>query len=650
MHCHEVWIASNSFKGKKPLWYLFKKQLSAGDIVQVPLRGKMIFGFIALPSTNECRIEKNKLLIGTKMDKYRLPAGLLELHSWMLEFYGNTSGTTTSLLLPGYLNRRCFEDPQTSAQQNSGISALPPLTSQQKNAFKEIQNSHSGTFLIHGVTGSGKTRVYTELIRQKIQNKQNVIVLTPEIGLTPQLESSIRQSINNCEIIVTNSNQTPKKRREIWIKCLRSKNPIVLIGPRSTLFFPLASIGLVVIDEEHDDSYKQSQSPYYHAIRIASKLAVINRAHLLLGSATPSINDSFIAEQKGIPIIRLTKTALPTPAKSTIAIIDLNNRNNFVRSRHISEKLLDGILTALTQRKQALIFLNRRGSSRLIACTSCTWEAICTRCELPYTFHRSDNTLRCHTCGQTSKVPSFCPLCRSTDIIFSIPGTEYIEAELNKLFPQSTIARFDTDVASTEKLEKSYHKLRDKKINIIVGTQMLVKGFDLPDLSFVGVINADSSLAFPDYTTEEKTYQLLVQAIGRVNRGHSKGSVVIQTRQQNNPTIVAAINNDWETFYKSQLLHRKSHNLPPYSHILKLKCSRSSEKSASNAAENLKSKINKLHSNTQIIGPAPSFKHKINAKYVWQLIIKTSKRDTLIKIIEELPSGWSYDIDPITLL
>ena len=650
MHCYEVWVASNSFKGKKPLWYLFKKQLLPGAIVQVPLRSKNVFGFIALPSGKSCTLAKNKLLSGIEVENYSLAAGALELHEWLLHYYGNSSGATTALFLPGFLTLSGLQASLVSQIDKSEILAEPPLTNQQQKDLTTIRSAESGTFLIHGVTGSGKTRIYIEMIRQKIIKNQSVIVLTPEIGLTPQLEKNIRQAIKNCEILITNSNQTPKRRREVWAQCNQSKKPIVLIGPRSALFFPLDNIGLIVIDEEHDDSYKQSQSPYYHAVRVASKLAIINRAHLLLGSATPSINDVFLAEQKGAPMLELTKTALPISTTSSITMVDINDRSHFVRSRHISEQLLDGVLTALNNHKQALIFLNRRGSSRLIACTQCNWEAICNNCDLPYTYHKSANILRCHTCGKTDKVPTCCPTCRSTEIFFSIPGTEYIESELNKLFPQTIIARFDTDVATSEKLEKNYERLRQHKIDIIVGTQMLVKGFDLPNLGFVGIINADSSLAFPDYTTEEKTYQLLVQAIGRVNRGHTSGTVVIQTRQPDSSTIIASTINDWSTFYKSQLLHRKSHNLPPYAHILKLKCRRSSEKSAINSAEKLKTNLKKMYPSTQIIGPTPAFKQKINNQYVWQLILKTSNRQRLIQIIEALPSGWSYDIDPLTLL
>ena len=652
MYCHEIWVASSSYRANKPLWYLFKKQLSAGTIVRVTLRGKSILGFVAMPTKNKCTIPKSKLAQGSPVDEIKsLPQYQLDLHSWMLGYYGNPSGTTTSLFVPAHLtSSKLFNQVSKNTKKSNIKIAIPKLTGDQSAAISIIKNRGQGTVLIHGVTGSGKTRVYIEMALEALRKNKSVFILTPEIGLSAQLETEIINSMNNYQIIRTHSKQSSKTRKAIWLQCLATTEPLVIVGPRSALFLPLNNIGLIVIDEEHDDSYKQSQSPYYHAVRVASKLSEIKRTILLLGSATPSINDYFLALSKDIPIITLNKTALKTKNRTKVEIVNSGDKEQFVRSKVMSEVMLRSIESSVRNNRQALLFLNRRGTSRLFACEECSWEALCSKCTLPYIYHSNGSILRCHTCGSTAPVPLFCPECKSVEIMYSIPGTEKIISELNKLFPHYKVARFDSDNNNLDNLEANLQKLKTKQVDIIVGTQILVKGFDLPYLQFVGIVNADTSLAFPDYTSEEKMYQLLVQAIGRVNRGHSIGHVVVQTRQPNSSILLSAVNSKWDKFYEEQISHRNQYFLPPFCHVLKLKCGRSSPQSAAKAAANLKLKITKLFPSVKILGPSPSFKPKINEKHIWQLIIKSSQRHSLISIIETLPSGWNYDIDPITLL
>jgi primosomal protein N' (replication factor Y) len=283
-------------------------------------------------------------------------------------------------------------------------------------------------------------------------------------------------------------------------------------------------------------------------------------------------------------------------------------------------------------------------------CRECGWRALCPHCDLPLTLHEDSFELRCHTCGFKDKAPTSCPQCQNHEIIFIGPGTKAIEKEVRRLFPGARVARFDGDNLTSESLDKHLGSILDGSIDIIVGTQVLIKGFDIPRLGLVGLVDADTSLSFPDFATEENTYQLVNQAIGRVGRGHVDGTIVVQTLQPENPILTQAITKDWDTFYKLELQRRKEHDFPPFTFLLKLECARKSRSSASKAAETLKAKLESQGLPITILGPTPAFKEVNRDTYTWQLIIKSTRRSALLEVIKALPSGWKYDIDPTHLL
>jgi primosomal protein N' (replication factor Y) len=408
-----------------------------------------------------------------------------------------------------------------------------------------------------------------------------------------------------------------------------------------------------VVDESHEPAYKQEQAPHYQAVRVASQLANLHKASLILGSATPAIGDYYIAERLKKPILRMTKSARgDIETNVDMQIIDLKDRDKFTRSQYLSDALIASVKKSMKRGEQSLLYLNRRGTARVILCNNCGWQAVCPHCDLPLTYHHDSYLLQCHTCGYHQKVPTSCPDCGNTEIVFKVVGTKAIEEEVAKLFPEAKVMRFDTDNKASERFEKHYEDIRKGNVDILVGTQLLAKGLDLPKLTTLGVVIADTSLTFPDYSSEERTYQLLNQVIGRVGRGHSaEERIVVQSYDPERAVIKSALASDWDTFYKAELAERELFAFPPFCYVLKLACRRASSKSAEAASEQFLYSIKDLGLPLSVDGPTPSFHTKIAGKYEWQILVKSKRREALLEVVSVLPkSGWTYDIDPTNLL
>lgn len=648
MHYYEVLVGSNQYHGDKPLTYQFDELLPLGSIVSVPLRRKPVMGIITgMVSQPTFPTKPIKKVVTQKP----LPKVLIDLRGWIASYYPARSGIITQLFLPSSLLQTERKSIVRSEKTLPPVATLPPLTDEQTAVMDTIKSSRSQSFLLHGDTGSGKTRVYMELARQVLDNDKSVIVLVPEISLTPQLAQSFQTAFRE-RVLIMHSNLTPAERRTIWNNVHNAQSPIIIIGPRSALFVPMADVGLIIVDEAHDGAYKQDQAPHYHALRAAAKLATLHRAKIIMGSATPTVSDYYIAQSRHVPILRMTQ--LPAQTKQTeteVKIVDLRERQFFTRQQHLSDHLLDAIEQALQRGEQALVFLNRRGTARLVMCQNCGWQALCPHCDLPLTYHGDIHEMRCHTCGFHESAPASCPVCNSTDITFKSIGTKLIAAELAHTFPRATIKRFDTDNSKTERLEQHYDDIKSGKVDILVGTQLLAKGLDLPKLTLVGVVLADTSLYFPDYSAAERTMQLLTQVLGRIGRGHlSHSTAVIQTYDPSSLVIEAAIKKDWLSFYEREIAERKLFMFPPFCFALKVWVERASSAGAAAAANKLVELVQAMPLRIEINGPVPAFHTRVNKKYRWQIIIKAKERNELIKVIAALPSGWSYDIDPTNLL
>jgi primosomal protein N' (replication factor Y) len=331
-------------------------------------------------------------------------------------------------------------------------------------------------------------------------------------------------------------------------------------------------------------------------------------------------------------------------------VVDLKDRSEFNHSPVISDKLLTVMNDALAKQEQVLLFLNRRGTARSIICQNCGWQALCPNCDTALVYHGDSHKFRCHSCSYQMTSISSCPICNNTNIVFKSIGTKAIVSEVERLLPKARVRRFDNDNIKAERFEQQYKKVFQGDVDILVGTQTLAKGLDLPKLAVVGVIIADTSLYTPDYTSQERLYQLISQVIGRIGRGYRYGQAIIQTYSPDNPVLKAAISNQWNDFYSAELEERRRFMFPPFCYLLKLVCKRSNRQNAKNNAAALAIELRQKGLKIQVNGPTPAFHEKIARQFEWQLIIKSKQRGELIKVIKLLPSGWSYDIDPINLL
>jgi primosomal protein N' (replication factor Y) len=372
-----------------------------------------------------------------------------------------------------------------------------------------------------------------------------------------------------------------------------------------------------------------------------------------MGTATPLISDYYLFMNKKIPIIRMIKSAVSSSVEKNpkIKIINLTDKSFFTKSVWLSDIMLESIKDSLQANEQSLVFLNRRGTAAAIICYSCGWRALCPNCNTSLTYHEDNHMIICHSCGYKQIPPSMCPVCQSHDITYKGVGTKAVEAELRKFFPSYNIKRFDRDNSAKDSLQKNYLDISRGKTDIIIGTQIITKGLDLPKLTTVGIVLAEQSLIFPDFSSEEKSYQTLLQVIGRVGRGHRDSSkIIIQTYDPNSKTLLAAMSKDYDTFYNDQLNSRKKYLFPPFVFLLKIYCKKPSPNKAKNDCIQLIKQIRELHISVKISDPAPAFHEKVSGKYVWQFVIKSRNRQNLLNIISNIPSDWFYDIDPNDLL
>ena len=619
-------------------------ELTLGTIVRISVGKRMTNGVVVQRIAQKPSFATKA--VGEVVVPQPLPQPLLELARWLSEYYATHYAQVLQTLLPSGLNKQRRESKKTNTHPSRKRTNIV-LNNDQILALARITSLQKGTVLLHGVTGSGKTQIYIEAAKHVAAQGKSAIILVPEIALTPQLVAEFANHFTN--LLVTHSGMTEAQRHHAWLKALQSSEPMVVIGPRSALFMPLSRIGIIVIDECHEPSYKQEQSPRYSALRAASILARSHDAKLVLGSATPAVADYYLAHQSQSPILRLAKPAAQLQPVS-VNVVDLKSKSNFMQHRFLSNELLAAIDRALEQKYQILLFHNRRGTAPTTLCEHCGWTAHCPNCFLPQTLHADAHELRCHLCGLTQKVPPACPECHEPTVVFKGIGTKLIETEITKRYPKARIARFDADTSEADAIHNRYQELYDGEIDIMIGTQMLAKGLDIPRLSLVGVVQADSGLVLPDYTSEERVFQLLYQVIGRAGRGEHPGEVVIQTYQPDHPVVQAAIARDYASFYEAEIAKREHGKFPPFRYLLKLTCSYKTESGAINASQKLARELHTHYPHLEILGPTPSFYERLGGAYRWQLIVKSSQRSDLVAIAKNVPAGWMADLDPSSLL
>lgn len=628
--------------GQDSFTYSSEDTLKVGHIVLIPVGKKVLPGIVLR--------QVGKPIYDTKsvhelIETTPLPIHLVELSQWMSEYYATSLATVLQTILPrGVTKNRRKKDSLHTVKMPIRTNFV--LTNDQQYALSALKDE-TGTWLLHGVTGSGKTTVYIEQAKEAIIAGKSVIVLVPEIALTSQLVAEF--SAHFSDILLTHSSQTEAERHTVWRQALTSTTPKIVIGPRSALFMPVPNIGLIVIDECHEPSYQQEQSPRYSALRVASKYAELQHSLTLLGSATPLMSDFYLASQSN-RIITLPSPARSNASKPNITLVDMTKRASFKKHRFISDQLLFELERTFANGKQALVFHNRRGSTSTTLCENCGWQAGCARCYIPLTLHADSHSLRCHICDSHTNVPTSCPQCHHADIIHRGIGTKLIETELRKLFPKQTIARFDADTKSDETVEQRFNELKDGSIDLIIGTQVVAKGLDLPELRTVGIIQADAGLSLPDYSSPERTFQLLSQVIGRVGRSEHETAVIIQTYQSEHPVITDGIRQDYTHFYERSLKLRSHTSFPPFTYLLQLTCVYKTETAAIKNAKSL-AEILRHNQDIEVLGPTPAFYERTRDTYRWQVVVKSKKRQHLLDVITTLPSkNWQFQLDPISLL
>ncbi len=506
------------------------------------------------------------------------------------------------------------------------------LNNEQELAYQKIINSLNtkDTILIHGVTGSGKTNVYMELIKKVKDMGKTAILLVPEISLTPQIVNRFTTYFD--DIAVLHSGLSDGEKYDEWRKIKEGKVNIV-IGARSAIFAPLDNIGIIIIDEEHSNTYKQENTPRYNAIDIAKERCKYHNCPLVLGSATPSLESYARAKKSVYKLIELkeryNKRNLPT-----VKILDMNKE--FKKSNsYLSNILIDEIKEKINKKEQVILFLNRRGYSSYLICSNCGYTEKCPNCDISLTYHKTSNLLRCHYCGYATKRKEVCPECKEKFKDFGI-GTERVEEELYKVIPNAKILRMDVDTTSKKNAHaKIINSFLNEEYNILLGTQMIAKGLDFPNVTLVGVITADQSLNFPDFRSSENTFQLLNQVSGRSGRGEKEGKVIIQTYNPDHYAIRYTINNDYLSFYNEEMNIRKKLSYPPYYYICTIKIVSKSYETASEDAIKI-SKYLKREIKELVLGPTVANVFKVNNNYRFQIIIKYKQIDSILPYLKKL--------------
>ena len=514
------------------------------------------------------------------------------------------------------------------------------FTEEQQNAYNEISDKMDKNkyeeYLIYGVTGSGKTEIYLQLIEKALNNNKTSIMLVPEISLTPQTVDRFIARFGEENIAVLHSKLSIGERFDQWNK-IKSGQAKIVIGARSAIFAPVQNLGIIIIDEEHDSSYKSESTPRYNAKDVARYLCYESNIPLVLGSATPDTGSLYRTMKKQSVLLRLNKRANNAKLPE-IEVVDLREELSKKNKSMLSEKLQESIKENLENKKQTILFLNRRGFSTFVMCRDCGYTAKCKNCDITLTYHKSTNKLKCHYCGYETKVITKCPECGSENIRYFGTGTQKLESEINTLFPEAKTIRMDVDtVTKKNSHEKILTDFKENKADILIGTQMVVKGHHFPNVTLVGVIAADGSLNMNDYRANEITFQILTQVAGRAGRGEDAGKVIIQTYNPDSFTIECVKQQNEEMFYNTEMRLRKQLKYPPFCDIIVIGVSSKDEQITMKVAQSLhkylKDRVENENIGIMLYKALPAPIDKIKNKYRWRILIKCKFGEDIIDLM-----------------
>jgi len=547
------------------------------------------------------------------------------------------------------------------------VSAPPVLTGEQATAVREITTAMAAgegqrftPFLLHGVTGSGKTEVYLRVIAEALEANRTALVLVPEISLTPQLAARFRARFGD-EVAILHSGLSEQARLGEWSRLHRGEARIA-VGARSAVFAPLAQLGVIVVDEEHDGSFKQDEGVRYHARDVAIVRAQRAGAMCVLGSGTPSLESAAHAASGHYRLLKLTERPMARPMPA-VEIIDLRMHLPDPES-FLSARLRDAIAETLAAGDQVILFLNRRGFATFVLCRACGHAFRCPNCSVSLTYHRQEDRLTCHYCGTGQRVPVECPSCHAHDTIERKGlGTERVAAAVAAAFPEARVARLDRDVASGAKVEAVLSRVARREVDILVGTQMVTKGHDFPGVTLVGVLCADTGLDLPDFRASERTFQLLAQVAGRAGRGERPGRVMIQTYRPGSPAVVAAAAHDYQQFYEAEVAERRERGYPPHGRLIVVRVDGADEHAVAGLAQLIATRCQGVADRpdraaaVEVLGPVPAPLSRLRGRSRWQLWLRSPDRAAVRAVARaaltvERPANTRVvlDVDPISAM
>ncbi|MEW6977758.1 primosomal protein N' [Bacillus pumilus] len=567
---------------------------------------------------------------------------------------GASSQTLKTFIREGLLTEsyeEIYRDPYADREFKQSDSL--DLTAEQAAAAKHIHQAVSDhqheTFLLHGVTGSGKTEIYLQTIDHVLQKGKEAIVLVPEISLTPQMVQRFKERFGS-NVAVLHSGLSTGEKYDEWRKIHRKEVKLV-VGARSAVFAPFENLGMIIIDEEHESSYKQEEMPRYHAKDVAIERARRHQCPVVLGSATPSL-ETYARAKKGVYTLLTLKQRVNQQQMPHVSVIDMREELRNGNRSMFSEELMLRLKEVLERKEQAVLFLNKRGYSSFVMCRDCGYVEQCPHCEISLTYHRYQKRLKCHYCGHEAPVPAECPECHSEHIRYFGTGTQRVEEELTKVLPEARVIRMDVDTTSRKGAhEKLLTSFGNKEADILLGTQMIAKGLDFPDVTLVGVLSADTSLHIPDFRSSEKTFQLLTQVSGRAGRHEKAGSVIIQSYTPSHYSIELTKQHDFEAFYEQEMLHRRHQSYPPFYFLAMVTVSHEEVTKAAHVADQIVQflKMN-CAPNTRILGPAASPIAKIKDRYRYQCVIKYKRENELASLLRKIQDHYQKEMEQKQLM
>ena len=549
--------------------YLAPDDINVGDKVSIPLarKPKGAEGYVvSIDTTPGIETDKVKEIISIDKDRSLTPE-IIDTAIWMRSRYGVKY--IDAIRMFDVTGKRVPK--QLKAYDETKLEDEPILSEEQENAALDICNSIENqlgkSFLIHGVTNSGKTEVYIRAVKSAIARGKSAIVLVPEIALSSQIAERFSKRFGKEQVAIMHSKLKTSERLAEWMR-IKSGEAKIVVGARTAVFAPASDIGVIIIDEEHESTYKSDHNPKFETVDVAFRRAKYHNATLVLGSATPSIV-SYNRAMDGIYQLIEMKNRIGKSIMPEVKIVDMRDELRSGNSSVISRKLLASIEQTVNNGDQVILFLNRRGFSTQVLCPECGYRMMCPDCDITLTYHKRDNAAICHYCGRKFKIPEICPECGNSTLSFIGTGTERLEETIEGLVPNAKVERFDLDTAkNSSEIKKTLRYFNSGKTNILVGTQILAKGLDFKNVGLVGIILADSSLNIPDYRSPERTFQLITQVSGRAGRECGKSKVILQTYQPEDDTIRRAANGDYYGFYEQELAHRRNMNYPPFSDII----------------------------------------------------------------------------------